>query len=52
MSDEKKEEKKKDDGVDERFEFIQNYLSKSIRLKSDKWGKMMSTDEYKVILKF
>lgn len=48
MPDDKKEEKKKDDGSDERIEFILNYLAKAIRLKSDKWAKMIQTEEYKV----
>lgn len=52
MPDDKKDEKKKDEGNEERFEFIQNYLAKSIRLKSDKWSKMIQTDEYKVRFKF
>lgn len=46
--DDKKDDKKKEDGSDERFEYIQNYLSKAIRLKSDKWAKMIQTDEYRV----
>lgn len=52
MPDDKKDEKKKDDGTDERYEYIQNYLAKSIRLKSDKWSKMIQTEEYKVKYEF
>lgn len=46
--DKKKEEKKKEEGEDERLEYILNYLVKSMRMKMDKWTKMISTDEYKV----
>lgn len=33
---------------DERLEFIFEYLSKSLRLKLDKWAKMMSNEELRV----
>lgn len=48
--DKKKEEKKKEkeEGEDERLEYILNYLIKSMRMKMDKWAKMISTEEYKV----
>lgn len=50
---EKKEEagggdKKGGDDEDERFEFLLSYLTKSYRLKQDKWNKMIATEEYKV----
>lgn len=49
----KDEEKKKDDPTNDfRFEYIQNYLAKAIRLKSDKWHKMIQTEEYKVHIIF
>ncbi|XP_060520898.1 dynein beta chain, ciliary-like [Cylas formicarius] len=55
MSEEKKKdaEKKQDDSEDERFEFIFNYLTKSYRLKHEKWSKMLSIeDNKKMVLKF
>lgn len=39
---------KKDDDEDERLEFILAYLTKSYRLKQEKWNKMISVDEYMV----
>lgn len=42
-------EKKKDKGEeDPRLEFITSYLLKSLRLKSDKWQKLMGTEDNKV----
>lgn len=40
--------KKGQDDEDPRLEFFLNYLVKSIKLKQDKWNKMMATDEYRV----
>ncbi|KAJ8945230.1 hypothetical protein NQ318_011210 [Aromia moschata] len=46
-------EKKEDDGTDLRLNFIMDYLTKSFRLKPEKWNKMIQTDEYKrIIVKF
>lgn len=39
---------RKGDDEDERLEFLLNYLTKSMRLKQDKWNKMIGTEEYKV----
>ncbi|XP_018562388.1 dynein beta chain, ciliary-like [Anoplophora glabripennis] len=49
----KKEEGKQDEGEDERLEFILSYLTKSYRLKQEKWNKMISLEENKkMILNF
>ncbi|XP_030760043.1 dynein beta chain, ciliary-like isoform X2 [Sitophilus oryzae] len=46
------EEKKKDEiggeGEDERLEFISGYLTKSYRMKQEKWNKMIAIDENKI----
>lgn len=47
MSDEKKKDDK-DDSEDARLEFLLNYLTKSYKMKQEKWNKMMGTDEYRV----
>lgn len=44
----KKKEGQKDDDEDERLEFLLNYLTKSYRLKQEKWNKMIIIDENKV----
>ncbi|KAL0116299.1 hypothetical protein PUN28_011253 [Cardiocondyla obscurior] len=50
MSDKKDEEKNEDD---ERIEFLSNYLTLSRKIKSDKWIKMLTNEEYKeIIIKF
>lgn len=33
---------------DERLDFIFEYLSKSLRLKQDKWAKMMANEDLRV----
>ncbi|XP_031334092.1 dynein beta chain, ciliary-like [Photinus pyralis] len=51
MGDKKKQAD--DDDRDYRVEFLFNYLSKSWKLKTDKWNKMWGTDEYaRIILNF
>lgn len=45
MSDDKKKE---DDAEDERLEFLLNYLTKSYKLKQEKWNKMIGVDENRV----
>lgn len=46
-------EKKKDKGEeDPRLEFIISYLLKSLRLKSDKWQKLMGTEDNRVSIFF
>jgi hypothetical protein len=42
MTDEKK---KVDETVDPRAEFIGNYVTKTFRLKPDKWPKLMNSDD-------
>lgn len=42
------EEEKKKEKVDERLEFLWNYIMKTMRLKQEKWNKMLATTEYKV----
>lgn len=42
------EEEKKKEKVDERLEFLWNYIMKTMRLKQEKWNKMLATSEYKV----
>ena len=42
------EEGKKKEKVDERPEFLWNYIMKTMRLKQEKWNKMWSTAENKV----
>lgn len=38
------DDKKKDDG-DPRLEFISSYVKKTFRIKSDKWQKLMASEE-------
>lgn len=37
--------------VDERPEFFWNYIMKTMRLKQEKWNKMITNNEYKVSAK-
>lgn len=49
--DDKKDDKKKKEEpeeVDMRLEFILNYLIKAMRLKQEKWNKMILIDDNKV----
>ena len=43
----KKEDEKKEE--DQRLEYMFNYLTLSRKLKADKWTKMLSTADFKVI---
>lgn len=36
------------DVVDSCLEFMGNYVTKSLRIKYDKWQKLVTSDEYKV----
>lgn len=38
------------DDSDPRLDFLERYVTKSLRLKSDKWQKMLSIEDYKVLL--
>jgi hypothetical protein len=53
MSESKKDEKGKaedpEDNESKVLEFLQQYLQKSMRIKPDKWQKMIATDD-KVII--
>lgn len=40
--------KKDENDGDPRLEFISNYATKSLRLKSDKWPKMVGNEEHMV----
>ncbi|KAF2900340.1 hypothetical protein ILUMI_05842 [Ignelater luminosus] len=47
------DKRKKDEDVDMRLEFLLNYLIKTMKIKQDKWTKMITTDEYnKLIMNF
>lgn len=46
MGDEKEKEKK--EKIDERFEFFNNYVMKTLRLKNERWVKLMGMPESKV----
>jgi len=46
MADEKKEPERGDE--DPRLVFISEYILKTLRIKMEKWTKMMSNDEFKV----
>jgi len=37
-------------GHDLRLDFIFEYITRSLKIKSDKWMKMLVTEEYKAIL--
>ena len=43
-------EEEQKDAVDVRIEFLQDYALKTMKLKPDKWAKMMSQEETIVIL--
>lgn len=43
-----KKKDKTDDDEDDRLEFILNYLTKSMRMKQEKWNKMIAVEEFKV----
>jgi len=49
MTDDKKVNKK--DEEDLRTDFLCSFVTKSMRLKSDKWQKLMSTEDLRVIIK-
>lgn len=51
-NEEKKDQKKDDSDVDYRLEFLLNYLTRSMKLKMEKWNKMMQTDEFGVRIVF
>lgn len=40
------DKKDKDDNEDPRLEWIFNYLTKTLKLRQEKWNKMIGTDEY------
>ena len=42
----KKDDIKKDE--DDRLEYILQYVTRSSKVKPDKWAKLMSTDEHRV----
>lgn len=44
----KKKEGQKDDDEDDRLDFLLNYMTKSYRLKQEKWNKMIGIDGNKV----
>lgn len=48
MDDDSGKKKDKDDDEDDRLEFLLTYLTKSYRLKQDKWNKMIAIEENKV----
>ncbi|CAH1960837.1 unnamed protein product [Acanthoscelides obtectus] len=49
----KKKDVAEDDAEDDRLEFLLTYLTKSYRMKQEKWNKMIGVDEYrKMILNF
>lgn len=35
---------------DERWEYLFNYVAKSLKIKMEKWNKMMIIDDYKVCI--
>lgn len=43
-------DKKKDDEDEEdpRLEFLFNYLSKSMKIKQERWNKLLATEEFHV----
>lgn len=45
-----KKDKKGDADEDLRLEFLLNYLTKTLRMKMEKWMKMITTEEYSVSL--
>ncbi|XP_057654279.1 dynein beta chain, ciliary-like [Diorhabda carinulata] len=44
------DKKAEDEGEDDRLEFILTYLTKSHRLKQEKWNKMIQQEEYKKLI--
>lgn len=42
------DKKNADDDEDPRLVYISSYLLRSMKLKNDKWNKLMNTDEYVV----
>lgn len=48
---EKKKEEEKDEKEDPRLEYIFNYLSKSMKIKQERWNKLLATEEYLVNIK-
>ncbi|XP_026835009.1 dynein beta chain, ciliary isoform X2 [Drosophila erecta] len=44
------DEKEKKEPIDNRPEFFWNYLTKTMRLKLDKWTKMISTNEFRDVV--
>ncbi|XP_049940953.1 dynein beta chain, ciliary-like [Schistocerca serialis cubense] len=44
-------QQEEEDEFDPRLDFIMNYLIKSLRIKPEKWLKMINTDEFKVIIR-
>ncbi|KRK05255.1 uncharacterized protein Dyak_GE23135 [Drosophila yakuba] len=42
------DEKEKKEPVDNRPEFFWNYLTKTMRLRLDKWTKMITTNEFRL----
>lgn len=46
MADKKEEDRKEDD---ERLEYIYRYLALSRKIKADKWYKMLTNEEFKVL---
>lgn len=45
---EKKDKKQTSEDEDERLEFLLNYLTKSMRMKQEKWNKMIVIEDFKV----
>lgn len=42
------DEEKKEEVVDPRWEFLNNYLARTLKLKAEKWQKFASNEEYVV----
>jgi hypothetical protein len=38
------------DGPDVRFEFMGTFVQKTLKLKPEKWSRLMTQDDYKVII--
>lgn len=45
---EKKDKKQVSEDEDERLDFLLNYLTKSMRMKQEKWNKMIVIEDFKV----
>jgi dynein heavy chain, axonemal len=39
------------EGHDTRFEFMGQFVQKTLRLKPEKWSRLMTQEEYKTIIK-